>query len=69
MNQFKYAIANPVERYVFCSVPGREDLIQIKSFFGGLDPAVSYLPIEDARAYYRRLMTCGEQYKSTPHTD
>lgn len=69
MNQFKYAIANPIERYVFCSVAGREDLVQIKGYCGGLDPTVSYLPIEDARAYYRRLMSCGEQYKVTSHTN
>lgn len=69
MNQFKHAIANPIERYVFCSVPGREDLVKIKNYFGGLDPAVSYLPIEDARACYRRAMSCGMQFKVTPYTD
>ncbi len=69
MNQFKHAIANPIERYVFCSVPGREDLVQIKGYCGGLDPAVSYSSIEDARQEYRKLMGCGMQFKVTPYTN
>ncbi|OUU25251.1 MAG: hypothetical protein CBB97_10185 [Candidatus Endolissoclinum sp. TMED37] len=69
MKQFKYAIANPIERYVFCSVPGREDLVKIKGFFGGLDPTVSYLNLDDARNEYRRLMSMDQQFKVTPYTD
>ena len=69
MNQFKHAIINPIERFVFCSVSGREDLVQVRGYCGGLDPTVNYMPIKDARNFYRRLMTCGEQYVVTPHTN
>ena len=72
MKNFVYSIANKYERFVFSSSNQKDpvdgnDLVKIVSYSmypkSKLKPAISYLPINLARDYYRRLMTCDMNFK------
>tara|TARA_Y100000004_G_scaffold183308_1_gene230965 strand:+ start:5172 stop:5426 length:255 start_codon:yes stop_codon:yes gene_type:complete len=65
MSKFIHSIANKYERYVFSST--NHNLVKVVGYSANpkskLKPAVSYLPIDLARDYYRRLMACGMSFK------
>lgn len=70
MNKFIHSIANQYERFVFSSTNLKDpadgsDLVQIicYSVKGSRKSVKSYLPIDHARDYYRRLMTCNMNFQ------
>tara|TARA_Y100000361_G_scaffold59499_2_gene52087 strand:- start:1591 stop:1833 length:243 start_codon:yes stop_codon:yes gene_type:complete len=78
MTKFTHSIANKYERFVFSSTDRKDptngkDLVQVVSYSmhpgSKFKPAVSHLPIDFARDYYRRLMGCGMGYKPVTLTN
>ena len=76
MSKFIHSIANKYERFVFSSTDRKDpvdgnDLVEIVSYSvnGSLKPAISYLPIDFARNYYRRLMGSNMGFKPVTLTN